>query len=163
MGCTESSGTFGPKSKLDLLNLEERDSDGDILEENEFPYMSGRLKNQDYKSIIAKGEPWIDPSFTHPGCLYANRKAPAKKGKEKWATFEWKRASEYFGEGNFEVFDGVDPTDIIMGNCNNCYAFAALSGIAEATADEITKEEKGERIKDNFLTREVNAAGCYAI
>ena len=47
--------------------------------------------------------------------------------------FTWKRASEYYGEGNFKVFDGIDPSDIIMGSCNDCYAFAALAGMAEAT------------------------------
>ena len=39
-----------------------------------------------------------------------------------------------------------------MGNCNNCYALAALGGIAEAHEDEIEEEDKGQRIKDNFLT-----------
>tara|TARA_B110000285_G_C14985691_1_gene543691 strand:+ start:436 stop:555 length:120 start_codon:yes stop_codon:yes gene_type:complete len=34
------------------------------------------------------------------------------------------------------IFDGVDPSDVIMGSCNNCYAFAALSGIAEAVGSE---------------------------
>ena len=72
--------------------------------------------------------------------------------KDKWAKFKWKRASEYYGEGNYDLFDGIDPTDIIMGSCNNCYAFAALSGIAEATDGELSKEEKGQRIKDNFIT-----------
>jgi hypothetical protein len=41
--------------------------------------------------------------------------------------------------------------------------FAALAGIAEATHDENEKTEKGERIKDNFLTQEVNSSGCYAL
>ena len=69
-----------------------------------------------------------------------NHKSPdkgASKGKEKWHDFNWMRASEYYGEGNFLVFDGVDPSDIIMGGCNNCYAFAALAGIAESTSDEV--------------------------
>jgi len=30
----------------------------------------------------------------------------------------------------------VDPTDAIMGSCNNCYLLAALAGIAEAHKDE---------------------------
>ena len=84
--------------------------------------------------------------------------------KKKWVEkLHWKRASEYFGEGNFKIFEGVDPSDIIMGSCNNCYALAALGGIAEAHHDEVNDEDKGQRIKDNFLTQEVNAAGCYAI
>jgi hypothetical protein len=52
-----------------------------------------------------------------------------------------------------------------MGNLNNCYALAALASMSEALNDEqnLKEEEKGKRIKNNFLTREVNSAGCYAI
>ena len=59
----------------------------------------------------------------------------------------------------------MDPNDIIMGSCNDCYAFAALSGISEALAGEadLSDDEKGERVRDNFRTQEVNFAGCYAI
>lgn len=86
------------------------------------------------------------------------------ESKKKWVEdIFWKRASEYFGSGNFEIFEGVDPSDIIMGNCNNCYALAALTGIAEAHMDEIDDSEKGARIRDNFLTQAPNEAGCYAI
>ena len=124
------------------------------MAQQEFPYMTGRLKNIDHEAIISKGKPWRDKTFDHPGCLFKNRKSPMKpsKIKDKWLKYEWKRASEYFGEGNYKLFDGVDPSDIMMGACNNCYAFAALSGLAEATADEIEEHEKGERICDNFLT-----------
>ena len=61
------------------------------------------------------------------------------------------------------IFDGIDPSDIIMGSCNDCYMFAALAGIAEGTADEVGEHEKGQRIRDNFLVTQVNTAGCYAI
>lgn len=63
------------------------------------------------------------------------------------------------------IFDGVDPSDVIMGSCNNCYAFAALAGIAEATSseDKLAEKDKGKRIKSRFLTKKVNSAGCYAI
>lgn len=121
--------------------MDDRDSDiepVDIMEANEFPYMSDRLKDIDFEEIVKKGKPWTDKSFNHPGCLYKDKRKPIKatKTKDKWAKYEWKRASEYFGEGNYELFDGVDPTDIMMGSCNNCYAFAALAGIAESTDDE---------------------------
>lgn len=74
------------------------------------------------------------------------------------------RASEYY-KNDFKIFDGVDPSDIIMGSCNNCYMLAALAGIAEAHEDEVNldDDQKGQRIRDNFLTQEVNSAGCYAI
>lgn len=127
--------------------------------------MSGRLKNIDWESIIEKGDPWKDPVFPHGKyCLFQNHQSPCKDtdSKKKWVDgFHWKRASEFYGEGNFRIFDGVDPSDIIMGSCNDCYMFAALAGIAEATNEE--EMDKGQRIKDNFLTTEVNSAGCYAI
>ncbi len=50
-----------------------------------------------------------------------------------------------------------------MGSCNDCYVFAALAGSAEATNDEKEESDKGQRIKDNFLTQEVNSSGCYAL
>jgi hypothetical protein len=63
------------------------------------------------------------------------------------------------------IFDGVDPSDVIMGSCNNCYAFAALAGIAEALdiEDKLSIKDKGKRIRSRFLTKKVNTAGCYAI
>ena len=66
------------------------------------------------------------------------------EAKKKWVEkVHWKRASEYFGKGNYKIFEGVDPSDIIMGNCNNCYALAALLGLAEAHDDEQLDEMKG--------------------
>lgn len=52
-----------------------------------------------------------------------------------------------------------------MGSCNNCYAFAALAGIAEGEEGEefLEEHERGDRIKSRFLTKEVNQSGCYAL
>lgn len=63
------------------------------------------------------------------------------------------------------IFDGVDPGDVIMGSCNNCYAFAALAGIAESLDEEdaLDEKDKGKRIRSRFLTTKPNAAGCYAL
>ena len=129
--------------------------------------MSGRLKQVDWYQIIQDGEPWKDTSFPHgKHCLFIDHNKPAMKSaesKKKWLNYHWKRASEHYGKGNFKIFEGVDPSDISMGNCNNCYALAALSGLSEATHDELDDKEYGQRIMDNFLTQEVNDAGCYAI
>ena len=118
--------------------------------------MSGRMKHVDWMQIISEGKPWKDKYFAHGKyCLYMDHCKPAGKNKvskEKWQKYHWKRASEHFGKGNFKVFEGVDPNDIIMGNCNNCYALAALSGMAEALYDENDENERGQRIMDNFLT-----------
>ena len=132
--------------------------------------MHGRLKEIDYESIVAKGEPFKDPYFPHgKHCLFMNHQGPDKasgESKKKWVEkFVWKRASQYFGPGKFKIFDGIDPSDVIMGSCNNCYAFAALAGQAESRVEELDFDEdmKGQRIRDNFLTQEVNDAGCYAL
>ena len=63
------------------------------------------------------------------------------------------------------IFDGVDPSDVIMGSCNNCYAFAALAGIAESLEEEenLKEKDKGKRIRSKFLTTKPNSAGCYAV
>jgi len=109
------------------------------MEKHEFPYMKGRLVAANWERIVASGEPWEDPDFPHgPACLFIDGKGPHesnkhKESKKKWVEgLHWQRASEYYGKEGFQIFDGVDPTDAVMGGCNNCYAFAALSGIAEA-------------------------------
>lgn len=157
----------GPIAKVDLNDLAERDSDEDVLEENEFPYMSGRLKEINWQAIVAAGKQWRDPTFPHGRyALFIDHKKPMRDMESKKAWMEnvhWKRASEYFDKDKYYVFQGVDPNDIIMGGCNNCYMLAAMSSIAEAHYDETIDTQKGLRIKDNFLTQEVNAAGCYAV
>ena len=111
---------------------------------------------------MKRNEPWKDPLFPHGKyCLFENHAAPAKgnaESKQKWVNdFVWKRASQFFGEGNFDVFDGIDPSDVIMGSCNDCYAFAALAGLAECSHGGLAKpgqeddHEEGERVRDNFL------------
>ena len=85
---------------MKIEELEERDSDLEILEENEFPYMSGRLKHIDYEAIIAEGKPWKDPVFPYGKvALFINNSKPRKgqeELKKKWLTYHWKRASEFF-------------------------------------------------------------------
>ena len=84
MGCAGSTGNFGPITKLDLNELDERDSDLDILDENEFPYMSGRLKEIDWQAIVEKGEPWEDETFPRgPECLFINNRGPLKEKESK--------------------------------------------------------------------------------
>ena len=158
----------GPITKLDLNNLEERDSDLDVLEQQEYPYMKGRLFEVDWKAIVAKKRPWKDPLFPHGAyALYMNHKGPRNANDErlrKWSEkFYWKRASQHFKDKDWDIFDGIDPSDCIMGSCNNCYMFAALGGMAEAHEQETDEKDFGERVRDNFLTQEVNEAGCYSI
>jgi len=99
-----------------------------------------------------------------------NHQGPDKanaESKKKWTEkFVWKRAKEHFGLGtSYKIFDSIDPTDVVMGSCNNCYMMAALAGAAESRVEELgfDEEKRGQRIRDNFITQEVNEAGCYAL
>lgn len=61
---------------------------------------------------------------------------------KKWETYVWKRPSEVFGEGNFYLYDNIDPSDIKQGDCGDCYFLSGLSSLAEYP----------ERIKSIFIT-----------
>jgi hypothetical protein len=74
------------------------------------------------------------------------------------------------------MFDEIEPEDVKMGLCENCYLCATLSGLAERDmnddidenekTDDITLEDATDLSKNVFnifLTRNINAAGCYAL
>lgn len=134
-----------------------------------------------WEEIIRRGEPWSDPTFPHgPQALYINGRHHQSHHEWDFATdpkrkFYWRRASEHFKSQKCEVkvFEGIDPTDIVQGKIANCYFLAALAGLAEdppclkeeLNHDHLNSDVKnlGIRVRDNFLTREANAAGCYAM
>ena len=71
----------------------------------------------------------------------------------EWQTFVWKRPEEVYGDHGFVVYSKIGPNDIKQGVCGDCYFLSSLSSLAE-------KEGRVEKI---FITKEVNAAGCYAV
>jgi len=73
--------------------------------------------------------------------------------KKKWNTYVWKRPKDVYGEGDFCLFDKIDPSDISQGSCGDCYFLASLSSLAEFP----------NRIQSIFLTKSLNDAGCYAV
>ena len=46
-----------------------------------------------------------------------------------------------YGEGNFKLYENVDPMDVKQGKCGDCYFLASLSSLAE----------NADRIKNIFL------------
>ena len=135
---------------------------------DEYPYRKTRLKDIPYRDIIKKGKPWNDPTFPHgPQALFINGKK--HQGHDNWThiddqKFYWRRASAHFRTKGLEtvVFDGISPTDIIQGKCANCYFLAAIAGLAEDPPD-IAHLKLGTRICDNFIVKDANKAGCYAM
>ena len=64
----------------------------------------------------------------------------------------WKRASELFSHPR--VFsDGIHPNDINQGGLGDCYFLAVLSALAESE----------ERVRNIFVTQDVNSAGIYLV
>ena len=72
---------------------------------------------------------------------------------KSWDSFDWRRPSEVYGDGNFNLYENVDPNDIFQGYCGDCYYLSSLSSLSEFP----------ERMKAIFLTKEINEAGCYAV
>lgn len=70
--------------------------------------------------------------------------------KDKFANITWKRASEIYKAP--KIFDEkISPDDINQGGLGNCYYLCTLSAMAEVP----------ERIKEMFVTKEINKAGIY--
>jgi len=65
----------------------------------------------------------------------------------------WKRPREVYGEESYKLYEMPKNSDLTQGHCENSYFLAAVSAIAEAP----------RRIRNIFLTKERNIAGCYAV
>lgn len=72
---------------------------------------------------------------------------------KNWETFVWKRPKEVYGKGKYAIFNDISPCDIKQGYCGDCYYLSAISSLAE----------NPQRVKDIFITEEVNDEGCYAM
>ena len=69
-------------------------------------------------------------------------------------TIEWRRASDIYKNNNARLFDRhIEGKSLIQGQLNNCYFVAALCAIAK----------QSDRIRDAFLTEDINDAGIYAV
>ena len=65
----------------------------------------------------------------------------------------WKRAAELFGEGQYDIFKGITPSDIRQGALGNCYFLCALASLAE----------QPELIKRLFDIQVVNEFGVHSV
>lgn len=100
-------------------------------EVSEFPYSDNRLKDIDYKSIIASQKEWVDPYFKPDiNAIYDETMVRPDRIKN-WSTFVWKRPKEVYGKGKYTVFKDIGPSDIKQGYCGDCYYLSAISSLAE--------------------------------
>ena len=70
-----------------------------------------------------------------------------------WDGIIWRRASEVYGKGLYNVFKTIEPSDVTQGLLGDCYLLAAISALAE----------KPRRIREIFLSPSVTASGAYAV
>ena len=136
--------------RVDFSNIEEESVTRDIPE---FYYYKDRLAPIDYKKIIAEGMEWTDPNFKPNIHAIYDDTMTRRQGIKNWEGFSWKRPKDVYGKGNYVVYNEVTPTDINQGYCGNCYFLSALSSMAEIP----------QRVKNIFITKDINDAGCYAM
>jgi calpain-15 len=106
----------------------------------------------DYDSIVNSSTPFEDPHFPVGKDMLLD-KTMSHQGLSKWESFVFKRPSEVYGEGNFGLYEEIEPHDIQQGGLGDCYFLSSLASLAEFP----------ERVKRIFVTKEVNKAGCYAV
>jgi len=122
------------------------------------------LKVPDWKEIVRKGELWTDPEFKpDANALFVNGKNHKKqlKKKEEWEKYEWVRSAELFPDEDYSLYNVIEPEDVKQGNIDNCELLATLSGLAER--DSTAGKKAGKMLRDIFLTKNLNDAGCYAL
>lgn len=83
---------------------------------------------------VAKQIRFVDPEFK-PGLaiLYSN---PLSVSSDfiAWRNFEWARAIDVLGEGEFSLFNDVRPESVRQGYLPNSYFLSAVSALAERPA-----------------------------
>ena len=118
----------------------------------DFDFYSTRLAPIDYQAVIDAGEDWKDPHFPPDSSSIVDEHMMKDSRMKKWEQLEWRRPKDVFGEGRFKIYEEPGPNDIKQGKCGDCYFLSSLSSLAEYP----------ERIKNIFITKEVNDAGIYA-
>lgn len=120
-------------------------------------YMSTRLTPIDWRTIVKEtsqtSRRFLDPFFKAHRDSIIDPMIQREKRIQMWDNFVWKRPAEVYGEGNYQLFNGISPDDIRQGHCGDCYFLSSVGSLAEV----------GGNVEDIFLTKEVNKVGCYAV
>jgi len=125
------------------------------MKKQEFPEFAEFVKQinpqVDFHKIIESKAPFVDETF-RPDINSLVHKSQ-KELFDDWNNCIWKKPKEIFGSSDYEVFKGIDITDIKQGALGDCYLLACIASLAE----------KPNRIMDLFETKTVNEAGCYVV
>lgn len=120
-----------------------------------------RLKDKitpklDYQSVIDAGVPFRDEDFPPDviSLISLSQLQLSPKKADLFSSLTWAKPAVLFGGPmNYEMFGDIRPSRIRQGSLGDCYFLSAVSALAEFP----------ERIRSIFLTKFVNAAGCYAL
>ena len=129
--------------------------------------MEGIIKRQkmleqvvDYQSVINGKEKFIDQQF-QPffNSIFSDKQTifvwdGNKDRKQFEADVRWRRLSILYGEDNITVAENVTSEDVKQGTLGNWYLMSILGSIADKWP---------EQIQNLFITKQVNANGCYAL
>jgi len=133
---------------------------GELIEKKNVSSVSDKVLSQDGRFILAledlkkNNEKFVDQDFK-PEASSLNI-TPEKV--DRWQHFEWKRATEILmlnkDMEKREIFSGkIDHKSIRQGELGNVYFLSVLSILAE----------KPHRIRDLFITQDVNDHGFYVL
>ena len=110
-----------------------------------------RLTAPDYMSIIQSKAKYVDSNFEANETNLVHPALAAKYGS--LAQHKWKHALEIFKTSSYEIFEGIDISDIRQGTLNDCYLLCSIAAVAEFP----------ERIADLFITKKANESGCNVL
>eukprot|EP01016_Furgasonia_blochmanni_P012753 TRINITY_DN16385_c0_g1_i1.p1 TRINITY_DN16385_c0_g1~~TRINITY_DN16385_c0_g1_i1.p1 ORF type:complete len:331 (-),score=49.18 TRINITY_DN16385_c0_g1_i1:35-1027(-) len=113
-------------------------------------------QGQSYSEIMeqlrATGGRYRDQDF--PPNLRSLTGDQPKKDRNSWSQLVWLSPDQFWGKGNYAVFqNSIQPLDIEQGRLGDCYFLSSVAAIAEYE----------NRIKRIFVSQEVNDHGCYCV
>ena len=94
-----------------------------------------------------------DPTFPPNNTSFYGDAKP-EDVNQKWAKdFKWLPITEIFKGEKIQIYDNIDPVNIIQAHLGNCYFLSALSSMAERPA----------LIRRLFDTDRINSQGIFAV
>ena len=83
---------------------------------------------------VAKQIRFVDPEFKPGLASLYNNPLSVPADYSGWRNFEWARAVDVLGEGEFSLFNDVRPESVRQGYLTNSYFLSAVSALAERPA-----------------------------